>query len=143
MEEIKKTNTEAQETAAEAAETPAEGANGSGNVIHLTTPEKPKEAATVGVYVHKFGKPFKYEGKTFETLNFYFERLTGRDMIAIENEMQAMQEYALAPEISRSFQSKMAAKAAGVGSDVLENMPLNEFNKITNAARDFLISTGY
>lgn len=143
MEEIKKTNTEAQEAAAEAAETPAEGANGSGNVIPLTTPEKPQEAATVGVYVHKFGKPFKYEGKTYETLNFYFERLTGRDMIAIENEMQAMQEYALAPEISRSFQSKMAAKAAGIGGDVLESMPLNEFNKITNAARDFLISTGY
>lgn len=143
MEEIKKTNTEAQEAAAEAAETPAEDANGSGNIIPITAPEKPQETATVGVYVHKFGKPFKCEGKTFETLNFYFERLTGRDMIAIENEMQAMQEYALAPEISRSFQSKMAAKAAGIGSDVLESMPLNEFNKITNAARDFLISTGY
>lgn len=109
--------------------------------------EKPKE----GVYSHKFKTPFKYtikqgekmEERVFETLNFNFERLTGRDMINIENEMQAMKEYALAPEISRSFQCKMAAKASGISSDVLENMPINEFNKITNAARDFLISTGY
>lgn len=144
MEEIKKTNTEAQEAAAEATETPAEGANGNENVIiPITTPEKPQKTAMVGVYVHKFSKPFKYENKTFETLNFYFERLTGRDMIAIENEMQAMQEYALAPELSCNFQGKMAAKAAGIGSDILESMPINEFNKITNAARDFLIGTGY
>lgn len=51
--------------------------------------------------------------------------------------------YALAPEISRSFQGKMAAKAAGIGSDVLEAMPLKDFNKITNAARSFLIDTGF
>lgn len=103
------------------------------------------------VYIHRFKKPFKctikqgkmMEEKTFQTLNFYFGRLTGRDMINIENEMQAMQEYALAPEISRSFQCKMAAKASGISSDVLENMPLNEFNKIANAARGFLLNTGY
>lgn len=143
-EDIKKANTtEAAEVAEEATETPAGGANDSGNVIPLPTPEKAQEAPASGVYVHKFGKPFKSGDKTHSTLNFYFERLTGRDMIAIENEMQAMQEYALAPEISRSFQSKMAAKAGGIGSDVLESMPLNEFNRITNAARDFLISTGY
>ena len=48
-------------------------------------------------------------------------------MVAIENEMQGMSEYALAPEISTSFQSKMAARAAGIGSDVLEAMPLKDF----------------
>ncbi|SHG90442.1 hypothetical protein [Tepidibacter thalassicus] len=96
-----------------------------------------------GVYVHEFKKPFEYEGKKFETLNFYFDKLTGKDMIAIETEMQAMGEYALAPEISRGFQCRMAAKAGNIGADALESMPLPEFNKITNAARDFLISSGY
>ena len=76
-----------------------------------------------------------------ETPNF--ERLSGRDMVSIETEMQMNNEYALAPEISRSFQGKMAAKAAGIGSDVLEAMPLKDFNKITNAARSFLIDTGF
>ena len=61
----------------------------------------------------------------------------------MENEMQGMSEYALAPEISTSFQSKMAARAAGIGSDVLEAMPLKDFNKITGAARRFLLDSGY
>lgn len=108
-------------------------------------PQENKNAAQGGngVYVHKFVKPFEYEGQRFTTLNFRFDDLTGKDMIAIETEMQAMGEYALAPEISRSFQCRMAAKAGKIGADALESMPLPEFNKITNAARDFLISSGY
>ncbi|SHJ74271.1 hypothetical protein [Tepidibacter formicigenes] len=107
---------------------------------------KEKNKATEGnngVYVHEFKKPFEYEGKKFEKLNFYFDKLTGKDMISIEGEMQAMGEYALAPEISRGFQCRMAAKAGNIGTDALECLPLPEFNKITNAARDFLINAGY
>lgn len=98
---------------------------------------------TAGVYVHKFKRPFEYENRKYETMNFYFENLTGRDMLAIETEMQANNDYALAPEISRNFQCKMASRAANIGSDVLEALPLPDFNKITNAARSFLLSTGY
>ncbi len=101
------------------------------------------ESGDVGVYTHTFKKPFEHEGKTYEELTFDFGRLKGRDMVAIENEMQGMSEYALAPEISTSFQSKMAARAAGIGSDVLEAMPLKDFNKITGAARRFLLDSGY
>ena len=57
--------------------------------------------------------------------------------------LQMNNEYCLAPEVSRSFQAKMAAKAAGIGSDVLDAMPIKDFNRITNAARSFLIDTGY
>lgn len=99
--------------------------------------------ATPGVYTHVFKKPFEYEGKTYSELTFNFERLTGKDMVSIETEMQMNNKYALAPEISRSFQAMMAAKAAGIGSDVLEAMPIKDFNRITNAARGFLIDTGY
>lgn len=101
------------------------------------------ESGDVGVYTHTFKKPFEYESKTYEELTFDFGHLKGRDMVAIENEMQGMSEYALAPEISTSFQSKMAARAAGIGSDVLEAMPLKDFNKITGAARRFLLDSGY
>lgn len=106
------------------------------------TAEKPAEGNT-GVYTHKFKRPFEYDDKVYTEMTFDFERLTGRDVVSIETEMQMNNEYALAPEISRSFQSKMAAKAAGIGSDVLEALPMKDFNKITNAARSFLIDTGY
>ena len=97
----------------------------------------------VGIYTHKFKKPFEYEGKTYEEIIFRFDRLTGRDMVNIETEMQKRGEYALAPEVSLVFQSIMAAKAAKIGSDILDAIPLLDFNQITKAARDFLLSTGY
>ena len=105
--------------------------------------EKRAKKGNVGVYTHKFNRPFEYSGKIYTELTFNFERLTGRDMVSIETEMQMNNEYAIASEISRNFQSKMAAKAAEIGSDVMEAMPLHDFNLITNAARDFLLSTGY
>ena len=129
-------------TAAESAQNAAGAAEA---VTHDMTAEAVNEPvqADAGVYTHTFKKPFEYEGKTYTELTFNFERLSGRDMVSIETEMQMNNEYALAPEISRSFQGKMAAKAAGIGSDVLEAMPLKDFNKITNAARSFLIDTGF
>lgn len=124
----------------------AEQAAGAAEVITLDTAkdaaEKPAEGGT-GVYKHVFKKPFEYAGRTYTELTFNFERLTGRDMVAIETEMQANSEYALASEISLNFQGKLAAKAAGIGSDVMEAMPLKDFNKITNAARSFLLDSGY
>ena len=133
-------------TAAEGAETPVDGTEAAGGV---NAPEGKKKADTgdgggnAGVYVHKFKRAYEYEGKKYTTINFYFENLTGRDMISIENEMQARNEYALDPLLSKNFQSKMAARAGNVGADVLEAMPMQEFNKIVNAARNFLIDSGY
>lgn len=96
-----------------------------------------------GIYIHKFKKPFEYEGKEYETITFCFNKLKGRDMIAIENEMQSLNEYVLAPEISSSFLCKMAARSANIGSDIIENLPMADFSKIKNVARDFLISAGF
>ena len=129
-------------TATSGAEMTADAAN---NITPITGAAEPEKATAgdVCVYTHKFKKPFEYAGEIYEELTFDFERLTGRDMVSIETEMQSRNEYALAPEISRNFQSKMAAKAAKIGSDVLDAMPLVDFNRITNAARDFLLNTGY
>ncbi len=93
-------------------------------------------------YVHKFKKPFEYEGKKYETINFYFGNLTGKDMIAIEDEMAAVNKYPLSPEISSEYLIKTAARASGVGSDVLEKLPLSEFKKIRDIAREHLLSLG-
>ena len=113
--------------------------------------EETKEAVAVvtdsdtpeGAYVHEFTKPYTFEDKTYTKLVFDFEKLIGDDLVAIENEMAAVGEYALSPEISTSFLYRLAAKAAGVGSDVIAHMPIRDFGKIKNKSRDFLISTGF
>lgn len=126
MEDIKKT---ANEQAAE--ETKEE-------VKVVTDSDTPE-----GAYVHEFKKPYTFEDKTYTKLVFDFEKLIGDDLVAIENEMAAVGEYALSPEISTSFLYRLAAKAAGVGSDVIAHMPIRDFGKIKNKSRDFLISTGF
>ena len=126
MEDIKKTaNEQAAEETKEAVKV----------VTDSDTPE--------GAYVHEFTKPYTFEDKTYTRLVFDFEKLIGDDLVAIENEMAAVGEYALSPEISTSFLYRLAAKAAGVGSDVIAHMPIRDFGKIKNKSRDFLISTGF
>lgn len=126
MEDIKKTaNEQAAEETKEAVKV----------VTDSDTPE--------GAYVHEFTKPYTFEDKTYTKLVFDFEKLIGDDLVAIENEMAAVGEYALSPEISTSFLYRLAAKAAGVGSDVILHLPIREFGKVKNKAQSFLVSTGY
>lgn len=125
MEDIKKTEVAEQTEEKKATE----------NVTDSDTPK--------GAYVHEFKQPYTYENKTYTRLVFDFENLKGTDLVAIENEMAAVGEYALSPEISTSFLYRMAAKAAGVGSDVIENLQIRDFGKIKNKSRDFLVSTGF
>ena len=106
--------------------------------VETATPE-----TNAGTYVHNFKKPFKYEGNTYTSITFCFDDLKGKDMIVIENEMTEQNEIVFAPEISASFLCRMAARAGGIGSDAIEAMPIADFSKIKNAARNFLISTGY
>ena len=137
--------TEEENAAVEAAEAPQDGNGGEPVELVVKAREKKEPGAekAKGTYTHTFRRPVKFEGKTYKTLTFYWDNLTGADMISIENEMQDMNEYALSPEMSASFLAKMAAKAAGVGSDFIEALPVPDFTKIRNEARSFLISTGY
>lgn len=131
--------------AVEAAEEQKDGKDGAPVELVVKAREKKEPGAekAKGTYTHTFRRPVKFEGKTYKTLTFYWDNLTGADMISIENEMQDMNEYALSPEMSASFLAKMAAKAASVGSDFIEALPVPDFTKIRNEARSFLVSTGY
>ena len=94
-------------------------------------------------YTHTFGKPVEILGKKYKTLTIRFEDLTGADIEAVEQEMQDMGKYALSPEISSVFQSMLAARAARVGSDEIRRLPVADYMKIKNKARDFLTGMGY
>lgn len=125
---------------AEGAEIAADATNGTGNETSLPADKNANTGAS-DTYIHKFKKPFEYEGNKYTSINFYFGKLTGRDMLKIESEMQASNEYAIDPLLSRNYLCKMASRAGGIGSDALESMPARDFNQITNAARNFLIDS--
>lgn len=94
-------------------------------------------------YTHTFKAPVEINGQKQKALTFYFEKLTGEDVEAIEEELQDQNKYVLTPEVSSVFQTMLAARAAGVGADEIRRLPLGEYMKIKNQARSFLIESGY
>ena len=131
MEDIKKENR--QEAATE--ETKAEMA--------VVTDSDTKEKVPEGACVISLAKPYTYEDRTYSKFVFDFEGLTGQDLIDIETEMMAMGEFVLSPEISTSFLCRLAAKAAGIGSDVILHLPIREFSKVKSKAQNFLVGMGF
>lgn len=109
----------------------------------LSMEDKKKEKKNSLNYTHTFKSQVVIEGKQHKTLTFYFEKLTGEDVEAIEEELQDQNKYVLTPEVSSVFQTMLAARAAGVGADEIRRLPLGEYMKIKNQARSFLIESGY
>ena len=96
-----------------AAESAQNAAGAAEAVTHDMTAEAVNEPvqADAGVIRTRSRSLSSTQAKPITTLTFDFEKMTGRDMVSIETEMQMNNEYCLAPEVSRSFQAKMAAKA--------------------------------
>lgn len=95
-----------------------------------------------GNYTHEFAKPFVYADKSYDKMEFDFEKLTGKDFLEIEAEMQAQGKPLIAPEFSGDFMLLMASRASGVPSDVLQALPLSTFKRIHSKARSFLLKQG-
>lgn len=107
---------------------------------HLQTPEltETEPEPRNGLFILKLKKPFEYCGKTYEEITFDFDNLTGKDMLAVEREVNLASEFFLVPETSPNFCGKLAARAAGLSSDVIENLPIKEFKRAKEAAQNFL-----
>lgn len=91
-------------------------------------------------YVHKFKEAFIYEDKNYTEICFDFTKLTGRDLLDIEEIMRSKRDVIIAPAFDADYQTEVAAKAAGIDSLMLELMPANDFLKITGRTRNFLLS---
>lgn len=104
--------------------------------------QKPQESHSMN-YVHKFATPVEIQGTKYTSLTFYFEDLTGDDVEIVEQELQQRNIVVLSAEVCSPFQIGMAARAAHMPADELSRLPLREYMKIKNAARNFLVAVGY
>ena len=111
------------------------------------------EQENSSAYVHKLKKPFTFEGCTIEELSFDFDQLTGNDSLAIEDELQAMNKPVIVPTFSGQYLIRMAARACTttfttadgkkrrVGADVIQALPIGDYNRIRSKARTFLLAS--
>ncbi len=97
--------------------------------------------SNVAFFEIEFKKPVNYNGKEYTKLAFDFEKLTGRDGLAIEEELQMINRAVIVPALSGEYLVRMAARACTekVGADIFDYMPIKDYNRIRSAARSFLI----
>ena len=110
--------------------------------IHAVPNSDSTPTATAETYITvKLHKPLVYEDETFEKLRFDFDALTGKDHLAIEQELRSEGKTTLAPALSSDYLSKLAARASkdGLGYDAFLYLSLKEAVAVESAARSFLI----
>lgn len=97
-------------------------------------------------YEHHFKRPLTYKGKSISSLYFDWDALTGKDSLAIENELATLGKALMAPEFSGEFLTRMAVRACQttvdgerLGVDFFYEMPMGDFNRIRSRARSFLL----
>ncbi|MBQ7543877.1 MAG: phage tail assembly protein [Synergistaceae bacterium] len=83
-------------------------------------------------------KPIRYKDTDIQTLDPDFESLTGRDLIDAEKALRAQGQTFSAWEFSRSYLAAIAARACGLPREVLEDMNVTDFTRITLEAAAFL-----
>lgn len=84
-----------------------------------------------------FEKPFTYEGETVEGVELNFDSLTGQHLLDAEREARAMGDKSPAPELSKTYQAVIAAKASKTSTDMLIALPAKEFSRVTLAVANF------
>lgn len=91
----------------------------------------------------KFKKPVKYNNKEYNELSFDFDKLTGMDGLAIEEELQMLNKAVIVPALSGEYLIRMAARACTekIGADIFNYMSLKDYNRIRSAARSFLLQS--
>jgi hypothetical protein len=127
----------------EAQETTSEQEAADRKALALVDQREVKESKKSVNYTHNFDKPTDIGNTKYKAITFYFDRLTGNDIEAVEEELQQQNKFIISPEVSSTFQVTLAARAAGVASDNLKRLPVADYMKIKNKARDFLVQAGY
>jgi len=101
-----------------------------------------------GTYTRVFSRPFTYQGRTFERMNFDWSVLTGEDSAKVKRELAQKRENVSVEVFSDNYLIAMAARActnrdAGgmrtVSAATLEALPVCEYLRIRNGIRDFLL----
>lgn len=91
------------------------------------------------IFKHVLVKPFEYEGKQYTELSFDFDKLTGKDSLAVERELMAMGRTVVVRAFSPDYLVRMCARACTekVGHDIFDIMSVKDYAKITNASKRF------
>lgn len=104
--------------------------------------EKKTEGIMESVETIKLKNPITYNGEEYTELTFDFDALTGADSLAIEDELMSLGKSAIVPALSSEYLIRFAAKACKepIGSDIFLSMSVRDYQRVRNAAKNFLLN---
>lgn len=95
------------------------------------------------LFTLKFKKPLMYDSVEYDELQFDFDKLTGKDSLAVERELSLRGIQVAVPAFSGEYIIRIAAKACTtpIGYDAFERMSLKDYNRVRGKVRNFLMTS--
>ncbi len=87
-------------------------------------------------------RPVEYMGTKYKELHFDFDKLTGKDSLEVEEEIEKTTHLTVvAPALNLEYLIRISARACDepISRDDILNMNLSDFNHIRNMARNFML----
>ena len=95
------------------------------------------------VEIHTLKKPITFDGERIEKLIFDFDSLTAKDLINAEREAKLRtgkkDRLNAVKELDHRYTSCIAAKAAGIKTELLLELGAKDFSQINMLAMNFLL----
>ena len=88
---------------------------------------------------HVFLKPYEFEGKTYEDIDFDLTNLKGSDVSAAKKEFAAMGNYSPLPATDSDFCALLLCRLTKLPLDFFMGMPAPEYCALTQKVSNFLI----
>lgn len=89
----------------------------------------------------QLGKNLKHKGADLNELDIPLEDLTGADLIDVEQQIFKSGKVALMPDYAKVYLIRVAARAARIPVEVLEQLSARDFTNVTNKVQNFLMGS--
>lgn len=87
----------------------------------------------------QLGKSLRHKGEELNELDIPLEDLTGADLIDVEQQMVRAGKVVVVEESSKVYLIRVAARAARIPVEVLEQLSARDFTRVTNRVQNFLM----
>ena len=90
--------------------------------------------------IHVFEKPFEFEGKTYEQIEFDLEGLKGSDISAAKKRFAKEGNFAALPAMDSDFCAILLARMCKLPDEFFAELPAREFCAVTQKVANFLMA---
>lgn len=95
-------------------------------------------------HIYTFRTPLEYNGKSYESVTYDLEKLTGQDSMDVEAELLRLKKgIVIEGYLNTDYIIRIFCKACKekIGADAFSRMSLKDFNRIKALTRNFLIES--